>query len=69
MAQKKNYDGTSEVEEVPNISDINKLLSYLKESISTAADSNGLTNVFSDASTNALPFKHDEREMQKLIKR
>ena len=69
VAQKKNFDGTSEVEEVPNISDINKLLSYLEESISTAVESDGLTNVLSDASANALPFKHDEREMQKLIKR
>ena len=54
---------------MPNISDINKLLNYLEESISSAVDSYGSTNVISDASTNALPFKHDEREMQKLTKR
>ena len=65
---KKNLDSTAPLEEVPNISDINNLLNYLEESISSAQETLKSSNVSSDTVMNPSMHKYDEREMQKLTK-
>jgi hypothetical protein len=69
VAQKKNLDGTSAVDEVPNISDINNLLNYLEESVSSPQIISGRSNMITAPSDVASSYKYDEREMKKLIKR
>lgn len=71
IAQRKNLDGSSMENEIsPNVSDINKLLSYLNDSSSDEQSSNyqKISDANIDPSVSSSSV-HDEREMQKLIKR
>ena len=65
IAQKKNLDGSPEViEQAPSISDMNNLLHYLDPAIVSPSI------VVSENIGNVLGYnKHDENEMQKLIRR
>lgn len=65
IAQKKNFDGSPDVlEEAPSISDMNNLLHYLNPATSSDLRSVSSGNVKISANN-----KHDEQEMQRLIRR
>ena len=68
VAQKKNLDGSPEVlEQTPNISDMNNLLQYLTPPNSGFSTGYGNDSCYSPSS---LDFtKHNEKEMQKLVRR
>ena len=73
VAQKRNLDGSVlEPEVTPNISDINNLLSYLvdtSESIQLNCKNVGPDYINKVLKDNPIGNKHDEKEMQKLIRR
>ena len=73
VAQKRNLDGSVlEPEVTPNISDINNLLSYLvdtSESSQLNCNNVGPDYINKVLKDNPIGNKHDEKEMQKLIRR
>ena len=73
VAQKKNFDGSVlEPEIVPNISDMNNLLLYLDKSSQSGHQISPTNEIPANnlvQGDNILINKHDEKEMQNLIKR
>ena len=73
VAQKRNLDGSVlEPEVTPNISDINNLLSYLvdtSESSQLNCNNVGPDYINKVLKDNPIGNNHDEKEMQKLIRR
>ena len=68
VAQKKNLDGSPEVlEQTPNISDMNNLLHYLTPPNSGFSTGYGNDSCYSSSSLDYT--KHNEKEMQKLVRR